>query len=470
MSLLDQARRAFAPPLLAAVTDIAERVRAAGGRAWLVGGAVRDLLLGEAAVGDADLEVFGLAGNRLADLLAKDYPFEVCGVSFGVMKVKGLALDVSLPRRESKSGAGHRAFDIAADPGLSVAEASRRRDFTINAIYLDPLTGELQDPHGGVEDLKARRLRAVSPQFVEDPLRVLRGMQFAARFSLAADAETLGLCARVGLEGLPRERLFDEWSKFLLKGRDMGAGLEFLKKSTWLRFFPELAALVGCAQDPHWHPEGDVWEHTKRCLDAFASSRTGERKDDLIVGLAVLCHDFGKPLTTAFDPVKGRLRSLGHDEKGREPTVRFLQRLTEDAQILKAVPELVAAHMQPFALWRAKAKDAAVRRLALKVGRLDWLLRVARADQAGCGANRSRSASADEDLGWLEAAVTRLDVAAHAPKPILQGRHLIALGLKPSPQFGPILREAFEAQLDGAFEDLPGALAFFHKWVNSSRM
>ncbi len=462
MNLLARAQSVLAPPLFAAVTDIAQRVRLSGGRAWLVGGSVRDLVLGE-EVKDVDLEVFGLDGTCLQATLRERYPFEVCGVSFGVLKLKGFPIDISLPRRESKRGEGHRAFEIFSDPGLSVAEASRRRDFTVNAMYLDPLTGELEDPHHGRDDLEKRILRAVSPRFAEDPLRVLRGMQFAARFSLQATDETLALCARMDLEGLPAERLFEEWAKFLLKGRDLSGGLEFLRRSTWLRFFPELAALVGCAQDPVWHPEGDVWEHTKRCLDAFAATRLGDAREDLVVGLAVLCHDFGKPATTFFDAKKGRLRSLGHDEAGVAPTVSFLKRLTNDAELLKAVPLLVAAHMKPFALWRERASDAAIRRLALKVGRMDRLLRVARADVAGCGATRTTDAVDGEDIRWLEQAMARLEVARRAPSPILQGRDLIALGLTPSPRFGVLLRTAFEAQLDGAFSDLAGAVAFVRR-------
>lgn len=451
--------------LPAAVRDIASLVRAAGGRALLVGGAVRDLLIGGTEIKDVDVEVFGLGAEALQSLLAEKYPFEACGVSFGVLKIKGYDIDVALPRRESKLGEGHRAFEIASDPALSVFEASLRRDYTVNAIYLDPLTCELEDPHGGREDLENRILRHVSPKFSEDPLRVLRGMQFVARFGLTPAPETVALCRTIGMEGLAPERLMEEWSKLLLKGVEIGRGLEFLKETGWLGHFPELAALVGCRQDSAWHPEGDVWEHTKLCLDAFARRRTGEASEDLVVGLAVLCHDFGKPATTAFDSATGHIRSIGHDEAGRAPTLAFLRRLTNEERLLKEVPPLVTSHMQPFALWRSKAGDAAIRRLALKVVRIDRLIRVARADDEGRLPGRVPSAAGGADLDWLAAAAERLRVAAEAPKPILQGRHLIALGHRPSPQFGVWLKAAFEAQLDGAFADLDGAVAFFRKMV-----
>ena len=448
-------------PLLAAARDIASRVRAAGGRALLVGGAVRDALLGGVRVKDVDLEVFGLEPHALKALLAERYPFEPCGVSFGVLKLKGLDIDVALPRRESKRGEGHRAFEIYSDPTLSVAEAARRRDFTINAIYYDVLAHAIEDPYDGVADLEKRLLRHVSPQFVEDPLRVLRGMQFVARFALKPAPETIAICHGIGLEGLASERLFDEWKKFILKGRDMSAGLEFLRATGWVRFFPELNALIGCEQDPHWHPEGDVWEHTKLCCDFFAKTRIGDEDEDLIVGLAVLCHDFGKPLTTAYDPAAQRIRSIGHDEAGVAPTKSFLRRLTNEERLLKDVPPLVAAHMKPFAFWKSHAGDAAIRRLALKVGRLDRLIRVSRADDEGRLATSVATSARGQDLDWLAEAAHRLAVADAAPKPILQGRDLIAMGLKPSPQFGVWLKETFDAQLDGAFSDLDGARAFF---------
>ena len=427
----------------------------------MVGGAVRDMLAGGVPVKDVDIEVFGVAPERLQEVLGRRFSFDPCGVSFGVLKLHHLDIDVSLPRRESKRGTGHKGFLIESDPGLTVTEAASRRDFTVNAIYFDPLAGTVEDPCGGVADLEARILRHVSDKFPEDPLRVLRGMQFVARFGLVPAPETIALCRTVGMEGLPPERLFEEWAKLLVKGNRIGDGLAFLRATGWTKYFPELERLIGCEQDPKWHPEGDVWNHTCLCLDAFARSRTGDRDEDLIVGLAVLCHDFGKPATTRF--LNGRIRSLGHDEAGVAPTLSFLRRLTNEERILREVPPLVQCHMQPFSLWRANAGDSAVRRLALKVVRMDRLLRVARADDEGRTPEMAGGTSCGEDLRWLEAAAERLRVAAEAPKPILQGRDLIALGYKPSPQFGAWLRACFEAQLDGAFADREGAVAYFRK-------
>ena len=448
--------------LRAAVMDIARHLAAAGGRALMVGGSVRDLMLGARSVKDVDIEVFGLAPERLKAIIGERYRFDECGLSFGVLKISHLDIDVSLPRRESKRGIGHKGFLIDSDPSLSVAEAASRRDFTVNAMYLDPLTGALEDPYGGAADLAARRLRHVSAKFVEDPLRVLRGMQFVARFALTPAPETVAICRGMTIEDLPPERLFEEWAKLLVRGQAIGQGLEFLRSTGWVRYFPELDRLIGCRQDPHWHPEGDVWEHTKLCLDAFARRRTGDAEEDLIVGLAVLCHDFGKPLTTAFDSEKGHWRSLGHDVAGEQPTIAFLRRLTNEERILKEVPPLVAAHMQPFAMWKAKATDAAVRRLALKVGRIDRLLRVAAADDEG-RAPEIVAQSTGVEREYLAAAAERLKLAASAPQPILLGRHLIALGMRPSPEFGVILSRCFDAQLNGEFTDLEGAQAYLRR-------
>ncbi len=455
--------------LMSAVLDLARAVRAAGGRALMVGGAVRDLVSGAEKVKDVDLEVFGLGPEGLQRIVGERFDFDPCGVSFGVLKIKHLDIDVSLPRRETKRGTGHKGFLIDSDPSLTIAEAASRRDFTVNAMYWDPLEGRLEDPYGGERDLKAKVLRHVSEKFSEDPLRVMRGMQFVARFGLRPAAETVALCRSISTEGLPPERMFEEWAKLLTKGVKIGDGLSFLRNTHWVRHFPELHRLIGCKQDPHWHPEGDVWNHTCLCLDAFARERIGDRDEDLIVGLAVLCHDFGKPATTAWDPVKKRIRSLGHDEAGVEPTLSFLRRLTNEERILKEVPPLVQCHMQPFAMWKSKVGDSAVRRLAARVVRIDRLIRVARADDQGRPPECAGGSSAGADLKWLADAARRLKVADGAPKPLLMGRHLIEMGYRPSPRFGEWLARSMEAQLDGEFTDVEGALAHFREHIAPRR-
>ncbi len=434
-----------------AVREIARRVRDAGGRALLVGGCVRDRLFGGQPK-DFDFEVYGLSPERLKATLAQAFALDLVGASFGVLKIKGHDIDVALPRRETKLGLGHRAFEMACDPDLSLEEASARRDFTVNAIYRDPLTDEILDPWNGRADLAQRRLRHVSPHFAEDPLRVLRGMQFIARFGLRPAQETIRLCRTMTPEGLAPERLMGEWSKLLVQGTWISHGLAFLRSVNWVFHYPELKRTIGCRQDPEWHPEGDVWNHTLDCLDRFARRRDAEHdtKDEaLLVGLAILCHDFGKPSCTRYDPAKRRIRSLGHDEAGVAPATSFLRRLTREERLLRDVPELVRLHMRPYAMWRAQSSDAAVRRLATQVCSIEALVRVAAADNTG-----------EEACQWLLSAAHRLAVADAAPKPLVQGRDLIALGLRPGPRFGELLKRAYEAQLDGQFATTADGLAY----------
>lgn len=443
-----------------AILAIAQAVKDAGGRAVVVGGAVRDALLG-APSKDLDLEVYGLPPSDLEQLLAARYRIDQVGRSFGVFIVKGLGIDVALPRRERKSGQGHKAFEVEGDPDMTFAEAAARRDFTLNAISWDPLTGEVIDPAGGQGDLQNGVLRHVSHQFAEDPLRVLRAMQFLARFELEIAPETLELCRTIEAEGLPKERLFEEWSKLIRKGEKPSLGLNFLRDSGWLRYYPELEALTTCPQDPKWHPEGDAWVHTLHCLDAFAHQKIGDDWEDLVVGFAVLLHDIGKPVTTFTDP-DGRIRSPAHDVEGLPLAEQFLRRLTDHRDLIEQVLPLIETHMRPADFYKNQASDAAIRRLADKVGRLDRLLRVANADMGG-----RPPLPADFPAGeWLRERAEQLAVRDNRPKPIVQGRHLIDLGFKPGKQFGPILKACFEAQLDGEFDNLEDGLAYAKRMIN----
>ncbi len=440
------------PDLRRALDTICTSIHRAGGRAVLVGGSVRDSLRGEPAK-DLDFEVFGLDADALRAILGQHFDLDLVGMSFGVLKIRHLPIDVALPRRESKRGLGHRGFEVHSDPHMSFREASKRRDFTINAMGYDPLQGQLLDPWGGRKDLAEGRLRHVSEHFDEDPLRVLRAMQMLARFELRAAAETVERCRHIEPEGLPRERLLEEWKKLLLRGRRISRGLAFLRDCGWVRYYPELAALIDCPQDPEWHPEGDVWVHTLHVLDAFASERLGDPWEDLVVGFACLCHDFGKPLTTAFED--GRWRSKGHESAGEEPSRSFLARLSNQPRLADEVVPLVREHLRPIQLFLSDASAAAIRRLARRVGRIDRLVRVCRADHAG----RPPLAFDDFPAGhWLLAQAEQLAVASQEPQPIVLGRHLIALGLSPGPHFSDLLEQCFEAQLEGTFNDLDGGL------------
>ena len=374
-----------------------------------------------------------------------------------------MPLDISIPRRESTRGLGDGGFFDFSDPRMPPEEAAFRRDFTMNAMAFDPLTEELIDPFGGRRDIELGVLRHTSPAFSEDPLRVLRGMQFAARFLLTGAPETIAVCQSLRMDGLPPERVFEEWRKLLLRGSKPSYGLCFLRECGWLTGFPELEALLGCEQEAEWHPEGDVWTHTLLCLDAFAAGRVGDAWEDLVVGLAVLCHDMGKPATTQRE--RGKVRSLGHEEAGEGPTRSFLARLTNSSDLSGAVVPLVTNHLKPLQLYEASAGDSAIRRLARRVRRIDRLVRVAEADRAG----RHLEADGFPAGTWLLSRAEALEVASSAPSPIVLGRHLIELGLQPGPDFGPVLAACYEAQLDGVFSTLADGKRYALQWLTTDR-
>jgi tRNA nucleotidyltransferase (CCA-adding enzyme) len=445
------------------ILRLARVVRDAGGRALMVGGCVRDHLM-NVQPKDWDVEVYRIEPARLRALLDEFGQVNVAGEAFTVYKL-GLDLDVSLPRRERKTGRGHRAFVIEGDPLMSFEEAARRRDFTINAIMEDPLTGELIDAFDGRSDLERKLLRAVSVEtFAEDSLRVLRAAQFAARFEFEIEAETIELCRGIDLTDLPRERVWGEMEKLLLAARRPSIGLKWLYELGAVdQLFPELKALAGVPQEKEWHPEGDVDVHTMLVVD-----RARELVDDLpypkrvTVMLAALCHDFGKPATTAF--LEGRWRSRGHEEAGVKPTESFLERLninTLDRYDVRAqVVALVRDHLKPGELYRRRDEigDGAFRRLARKC-ELDLLYRVARADSLGRNAEwvpkeRWYTAEAQE---WFIQKARELSVEESPPAPLLLGRHLLELGLEPSPLMGEITRAVYEMQLDGRVRSLEEA-------------
>ena len=434
--------------------EIVSKVHRIGGRGLLVGGCLRDMLLGHGAT-DIDIEVFGLTKDALQRVLCQSFDIDWVGHAFGVFKIRRHPIDVSLPRREVKSGAGHKGFDVEIAPNLSVREAAGRRDFTINAIAYDFLKDQWIDPFDGRRDLRYRVLRHTGRQFSDDPLRVLRGMQFLARFELSADPETVRICRRMSPEGLTHERIFEEWRKLLLSGKRPSIGLTFLRSTGWTQYFPELESLIDCPQDPKWHPEGDVWTHTLHCLDAFAREKLNDSWEDLVVGFAVLCHDFGKPSTTTR--IDGRIRSPRHDVEGEQLAARFLDRMTAHRDFIDSVLPLVLAHLRPLDLFKSKAGDAAVRRLARSVGRIDRLVRVARADMQGRPPKSGHSFPAGD---WLLERAKALEVEDSVPAPLVMGRHLIELGEIPGPQFKGLLDRCYEAQMDGRIETADEGVVF----------
>ena len=318
------------------VQAFARAVEQAGGKALLVGGLVRDELLGLESK-DYDFEVFGLPMEKVQEIMTQFGNVKEVGQQFGVLNIQELDWDVALPRREKKTGEGHKGFDVVPDPTMTVEEAARRRDLTINAMSKDPLTGEVIDPLGGMADLKAGVLRMADPNtFGDDPLRALRVAQFAARFDFDVEPETLKVVAAQPLEELPGERILPEFSKMLLKGKKPSKGIEVLRQANLLRYFPEIEALQGVVQDKEHHPEGDVYVHTLMVIDEAARQRTGDPAFDLPLMFGALAHDFGKPNFTQVEE-SGRVRALGHEEGGLEPTNEFMNRMKAPGALTKQV-------------------------------------------------------------------------------------------------------------------------------------
>jgi tRNA nucleotidyltransferase (CCA-adding enzyme) len=440
---------------LALATEIAAAVKGAGGRALIVGGWVRDRLRGQPSK-DIDLEVFGIPQNRLAALLSPFGRVEPVGQSFPVYKVAGI--DVALPRRESKSGRGHKGFEVVGDPSMSIVEAARRRDFTVNAVAWDPLTEAYEDPFGGRDDIARRVLRVVDPAtFGDDSLRVLRAIQFAARFEFTLHDQTAALCRQIPLDDLPAERVWGEVEKLLLAAHRPSIGFAWaLDLGVIDRLLPEMKPLVGCEQEPEWHPEGDVWVHTLMVIDKARELNGDLDRPRLItVMLGAVCHDLGKPATTAF--LDGRIRSLNHEEAGVAPTVSLLDRLNihtiDGFAVRSQVIGLTAHHLKPGMLRKAEnVGDGAFRRLAQKVD-LELLARLARADCLGRAGHFDCSA-----MDWFLERARALGVEHRPPAPLLMGRHLLELGLSPGPRVGEILRQVYEKQLDGQITSVEEAI------------
>lgn len=427
-----------------------------------VGGFVRDLLLGIPSK-DVDIEIYGLTYQQIIKILKPYFRVGLVGQSFGTVKVDN-EIDLSLPRTESKSGIGHKGFEVSSDPSLDPKTAFSRRDFTVNAIGLR-IDGSVFDPFGGVEDLERKVLRAPTEAFCEDPLRVLRGMQFAARFGFEMEQRTIELCRRVlpEFKTLSEDRIWSEWAKWAVKGRFPAKGLRLLKATGWIACFPEIASLVGCPQNPKYHPEGDVFEHTVLVCDTaakIADEMQFDEEDRLILLFAALCHDFGKPSTTVRNK-KGNWSSPRHAIEGVPLAESFLQTMRAPNRVVDYVKPLVREHLAHHATPNGEEPgQGVVRRLAARLTPANIRLWAAlsQADALGSGhdAPRYRIES------WEQVA-EKLQVRENKPKPILQGRDLLALGIKPGPEMGEILNNAYEAQLDGVFLDLQGALRWFQQ-------
>lgn len=449
-------------------------ITTAGGSANLVGGAVVDILYGKPAK-DWDLEVYGLGYDKLYQILGEYGPSKV-GKSFGIIKLTsskcgGLDLDISVPRRDNQIGVGHKDIDCTLDPNMTAKEAAMRRDFTINSLFVCLKTNCLIDYFGGLKDLQRGILRATDPKtFVGDPVRMMRAPQLLARKAKSVDPLTKDLVR--GMVGtypaLAKERVYEEFKKLLLLAEKPSVGLSFMREVGLVQCFPELQALIGCEQNPEWHPEGDVWIHSLEVADSavYAAKHVPEEWKEAFV-FGALLHDVGKPTTTITPEmvagehplVKELTQKLnktakevlwtayGHDVKGRTPAETFMMRLTNDKKLIQRSTDIVGYHMQPYNLMQGEARTTAYKRLHNKL-RLDVLGWMSKCDCCG----RPDRSIHDPDLDHNTSERCFDYFAEFGDKPIqkiLQGRDLIGAGIKPGRHFGIALEAAYEAQIEG---------------------
>ena len=423
--------------------SIAQKVCAEGGRTFFVGGFVRDRLMGRPSK-DVDLEVHGIPPEHLAAILDGIGRRTVMGASFGVYGLAHSRLDIAMPRMERATGRGHRDFEVSVDPFIGPEKAAIRRDFTVNAMMEDVLTGEVVDPFGGREDLARGILRHVNDRsFPEDSLRVLRAAQFAARFGFSVAPETVRLCAGMDLSGLARERIMGEMQKALLGSGHPSVFFGVLREMKQLSFwFPEVQALIGVQQDPLFHPEGDVWNHTMQVLDAAAGLRD-QAVYPLGFMLAALAHDLGKPQTTQV--LKGHIHSYGHEKAGVEPARQLIERLTDETRLREYVPNMVLLHMRPGALVAQQSSRKAYMKLYDEAKCPEDLILLAAADRLGSGGALFHGLRVDTSLLETELAEYRRLMA----EPYVSAKDLAAAGLVPGPVYSRALAYAHKLHLSG---------------------
>ena len=427
----------------AAARRIAELAAERGGRAYFVGGCVRDKYMNKESK-DVDIEVHGLAPQTLWELLQQVGEPGVFGESFGVYSLRHLNLDIAMPRKEHAVGRGHRDFAVSVDPHIGPKEASRRRDFTVNAMMEDVLTGELIDPWNGLADLKAGILRHVDDSsFPEDPLRVLRAAQFAARFEFEVAPETVELCRGIDLSALSMERVEGELKKALLQSSKPSIFFEVLREMDQLEpWFAELKPLIGLEQDPVYHPEGDVWVHTMEVLDRGAARREKAEQPYSFL-LLCLCHDLGKITTSAVSPKDGRIHSYGHETEGLPLVESLLQRICGEKSVRAYVRNMVPLHMKPNVAAYARPSVKSTNHLfdgAESPLDLIWFAEADRPDFAG----------KDEFHGDTAFLMERLRIYRETmAKPYVAGQDLIDAGLTPGKDFSQLLAYAHKLCLAG---------------------
>lgn len=458
-------------PILISIQD-------AGGTSYMVGGSVRDLVLGR-TIKDVDIEVHGLTEKKLELILKQFGQVILVGKKFGVLRLKNFDVDWSLPRTDSK---GRKPL-VKINPKMGIEFACKRRDLTMNAMainldfvcseleYLKKLSGakfikalKIIDPFGGLKDISKKRLCAVDNDlFLEDPLRFFRVMQFIGRFQMLPDKNLSDLCKKMNLwdsalqKPLARERIFEEIKKLFMKSKEPSLGFRWLLKINRLKeTFPELFSLVGIMQNPKYHPEGDVFEHTMQALDAAANlefyDKANLESEKFVIMLVTLCHDLGKPETTDLE-----LHAHGHAHAGVKFCTSLLRRLTNKKTLVSTIKKLVEHHCEPLIFLKDKASLKAYKRLASKLApdaTLRQLALVALADKRGRNKKSHKpfvKKYAEIFLKFMQN--MKAANVENEPEPaVLLGRHLLDC-VKPGPEMGRLLALAYSIQIDKGIKD-----------------
>lgn len=425
-----------------AAEALAARLHAAGHTALFAGGCVRDRLL------DRIPKDYDIATSATPQEVIRLFPgSNEVGAHFGVVIAKhsGHHVEIATFRTDGSYKDGRRPESVTFS---SPEEDAMRRDFTINGMFEDPVSGEIIDFVGGLSDLRAGVIRAIGDpvaRFEEDGLRLLRAVRFATRLGFTIDRTTMAaLTDRAELlDRISPERVRDEFSHILTTARRRD-GIELLVKTGLLgRFLPEFLETLGCDQPPEWHPEGDVYTHTLIMLDMLGPEAP------LALCLAVLLHDIAKPPTRSVDD-NGRIRFNGHDALGAEMAEAILRRLRYPNDVIDAVVPMVARHMQFMHVQQmrtAKLKrfmSAPTFRLEMELHRVD------------CGSSNGFT----DNYDFIRQKESEFAAEPLIPPPLVTGRDLIDLGMKPGPRFKELLEAVQTEQLEGRILDRGPALEY----------
>lgn len=420
---------------------LAELVAEKSGTAYFVGGYVRDRLM-KRICKDIDIEVHGISVDALEEILDSLGNRMKIGESFGIYGIKGCSIDIALPRRECPCGKGHRDFYVIADPFIGTEKAASRRDFTVNALMENILTGEIIDHFDGVNDIENKIIRHVNDNtFPEDPLRVLRAAQFAARFEFEISDETIALCSGIDLSTLSKERIEMELMKALLKAEKPSLFFESLRKMNQLKtWFAEVLQLIGVPQNERYHMEGDVWNHTMMVLDEAAKYCECVTYPYGFM-MTALVHDFGKIICT--ENKNGVYHAYDHEIKGLSMVSEFLHRITNEKKLIRYVLNMTELHMKPNILAGAGSSVKSTNKLFDRAVSPIDLIYFAQADDNGRKTLVERTST-------KEFLIERLNIYNEMmARPYVTGKDLIDAGLVPDKNFRDILEYAHKLRISG---------------------